>query len=144
MEEDKSKSHESFTAKLIFFMIGLIIIFIVYPQLWNVISKFAHYPTLPGYAFFRWDFVLRSKGGTLLAISSVICLLALVLYTGKVLDGSKSKGLVVSGSEYGSARWSTDEEMKSMFYNITIDSMERQKRLFHIWRLPKNKADTKL
>lgn len=140
---EEPKSHESFAAKVIFFLIGLIVIFIAYPEFWNVLAKYASYPTFPGHAFFRWDYVLKNRDATLLAGASVFCLLALVLYTGKMLDSSKSKGLVAAGSEYGSARWSTDDEMKSMFYNITIDTTERQKKLFHVWRLPKNKADVK-
>ena len=142
--DEKAQMKESFAAKVILFLILLICMGLLYPTGWNLIAKVSNYPHLEGNAFLRWDLVLGSKDASTLAISAVVVLFVITLYLGKMMDSSRKKGLVASGSEYGSARWSTDDEMKAFFYNTTIESGEKQKRLFHIWRLPKDAADTKI
>ena len=144
MNEEKTKMHESFAAKVILFLILMICLALLYPIGWNILAKACGYPYVEGSGFLRWDAVFASKDGTTLAMSAVVVLFVVTLYLGKMMDSAKKKGLIASGSEYGSARWSTDDEMKAFFYNTTIDSGEKQTRLVHIWRLPKDAADTKI
>ena len=141
--EEKSQMKESFAAKVILFLILLICMGLLYPTGWNLIAKVSNYPHLEGNAFLRWDLVLGSKDACTLAISAVVVLFVVTLYLGKMIDSSRKKGLVASGTEYGSARFATDDELHQMFYTKTVDSAEKTKRIFHIWRYPKNSADTK-